>query len=122
MTRFLVPLAILLFAAPLVSLPARATGAIAVDADGGATAEDVGYGFAVNQPDRHRAERDAVRRCESATGNACHPVVWFETCGAYASSRRHHGIGFGDSKHVAIHAALENCDDDHCRIVVAACE
>ena len=98
---------------------AFAFGAIAVDDY--VDAKDPAYGFSINQPSRERAEQVALQYCRRY-GTNCKTVVWFETCGAYASSNRYYGYGYGVSKAVATSNALKMCGRNSCKIVSAECE
>lgn len=99
---------------------AFAFGAIAVDDNEGSRASEVGYGVGFGDS-RREAEREALRQCRASGNRDCRVAVWFETCGAYASSRRHAGIGWGRTLDVARDRALEECGD-RCRIIVSDCE
>lgn len=112
--------AVVVFA--LASGPAFAVGAIAVDDDVGLSADQVGYGYATGADNRKEAEHRAMQACREHGNDSCKVVVWFETCGAYAASKEHSGIGYGASREVAKRQALEQCGTEHCRIVVAECE
>jgi|GEM_PF-589539 hypothetical protein len=106
----------------MLSGPALAVGAIAVDDDVGLSADQVGFGFVIGADDKKEAERGALRECRKQGNDSCKVAVWFEQCGAYAASREHSGIGYGRSKEVARRQALDECGTEHCRIVVAECE
>ena len=101
---------------------ALAAGAIAVDDEQGARATDVGYGFVTGYESRHAAERAAMKECRRHGNRNCTVAVWFETCGAYAGSPTYYGIGWGTSESEAKHAALDQCGESACRIVVSGCE
>lgn len=105
--------------APLAAL--HATGAIAVNDQEGRSASQVGYGISTNKDSRREAEVAAMRACR-ARNDSCKVVVWFEQCGAYASSREHSGIGYGNSERVARAKALDDCGTDRCRIVISGCD
>lgn len=99
---------------------AMAVGAIAVDkAD---SSKEPAYGFSINQPDQRTAERVAVQYCRQYGGSNCQAIVWFQTCGAYANSKRYYGYGYGATKDKAVRDALNMCQSDHCKIVVAQCQ
>jgi Domain of unknown function (DUF4189) len=110
------------FVMTLLSSPALAVGAIAVDDDIGVSADSVGFGYFTGAGDKKEAERGALRECRKHGNDSCKVAVWFDTCGAYAASEKHSGIGYGASKEIARHQALEDCGSEHCRIVVAECE
>jgi hypothetical protein len=95
-------------------------GAIAVDDARGES--DPGYGFFIGAHSREAAERGALRECRRHGNDRCKVAVWFETCGAYAASRRYYGIGWGASMRQARNMALDQCGHERCRIVVARCE
>lgn len=105
----------LLFAS---SVPAFAVGAIAISDSGG---RDPGYGYSVRLPSREQAERVAVRKCRERN-ESCRVVVWFETCGAYATSRERSGIGYGRSQGRAEDQAMDACGSRGCHVVISACE
>ena len=99
---------------------AFAVGAIAVDDSVGDT--DPGYGFVTGEDSESDAKKAALKQCRSSGNDNCKIVVWFKTCGAYASSKKFYGYGFGASKSVATAAALEMCGQNSCKVVVAECE
>lgn len=109
--------------AALLSFPAAAfaAGAIAVDDEEGQSANDVGYGIATGEDSREEAGREALRRCRSASNHSCRVVVRFDQCGAYAVSRGHFGVGWGNSERGAENMALDQCGAN-CRIVISDCE
>ena len=49
-------------------------------------------------------------------------MVWFESCGAYAASKKYYGVGWGASEAKAREMALSRCGNDHCKVVIAECE
>ena len=98
---------------------AFAFGAIAVDDQRGDL--DPAYGFVTGEPSREAAERKAMRYCREH-GKHCKVAVWFETCGAYATSKSHYGYGYGSTKAKATSEALKGCGRRDCQIVVAKCE
>lgn len=104
-----------------ISSGAFAAGAIAVDDEEGQHAEDVGYGIATGENSREEAGREAMRRCRSASNHDCRVVVRFDTCGAYAASRGHWGVGWGTTERRAENMALDQCGAN-CRIVISDCE
>lgn len=103
----------------LASGSAFAFGAIAVDDQVGDT--DPAYGFATGENDKEAAKKKALKYCKEH-GDNCKVVVWFETCGAYASSRKYYGYGYGSTKAKATSEALKMCGRSSCEIVVAECE
>ena len=98
---------------------AFSVGAIAVDDQRGD--RDPAYGFAIGERNRQAAERKALQYCREH-GQHCKVAVWFETCGAYASSRNFYGYGYGSTMEKASTEALRHCGRHECKIVVAKCE
>ena len=98
---------------------AFAIGAIAVDDQEGDT--DPGFGVATGHDTEAAAKAAAMKFCKEA-GNKCEIVGWFKTCGAYASSNKYSGYGFGATKAAAIAKAKDVCGNASCKIVVAECE
>ena len=96
-----------------------AYGAIAVDDSVGET--DPAYGFATGEDTKEAAQRKAMKYCKE-NGENCKVVVWFETCGAYATSKKYYGYGYGSTKAKATADALKMCGRNNCQIVVAECE
>jgi hypothetical protein len=101
-------------------LSAGAVGAIAVDDEEGE--REPGYGFVVGMDNEHEAKAGALRECRKAGNRNCQVAVWFKQCGAYASSRKHSGIGYGATKKQAEARALDDCGTDACRIQISECE
>ncbi|MBF0126198.1 MAG: DUF4189 domain-containing protein [Magnetococcales bacterium] len=99
---------------------AFAFGAIAIDDQRGDV--DPIYGFSVGQDSKADAKRVALEYCEEYGGTQCRTVVWFETCGAVAVSKRYYGYGYGRTKRKAVADALEMCGKKQCQIVAAECE
>lgn len=97
-----------------------AVGAIAVDDEVGET--DPYYGFATGEDSKEDARKMAMQYCREAGGANCRVVVWFETCGAYAASKKYYGYGYGKTKAKATSDALERCANKNCQVVVAECE
>jgi hypothetical protein len=64
---------------------AWATGAIAVDDEAGAKPSDAGYGIGFGDT-KESAQEAALAKCKAFGNESCKVVVWFEKCGAYASS------------------------------------
>lgn len=104
----------------ILPLGAFAAGAIAVDDDEGDT--DPGYGVSTGAASRDQAGKDALAECKKQGNKSCKVVVRFDKCGAYASSKKNSGIGFGSSVGVAKTKALEDCGTSACKIIVAECE
>ncbi len=67
------------------------------------------------------AEGEAVKACKSEGNTNCKVAVSYQTCGAYASSTHHGGIGTGPTKSSAASAALKGCAEGACKVVVAEC-
>jgi Domain of unknown function (DUF4189) len=111
--------ALLLSLTLALSSNAFAIGAIAVD-DSVGDAEP-GYGISVGEETEAAAKKAAMKLCKSANEN-CKIVGWFKTCGAYASSKKYYGYGFGATKAIATKAALEMCGQSSCVIATAECE
>lgn len=99
---------------------AFAAGAIAVDDEAGSKASDVGFGIGTGDT-REAAGSDAVAECRKAGNSNCKVAVRYDTCGAYAASREHSGIGWGSSEGAAKGNALEACGSG-CKIVVSDCQ
>ncbi|MBF0191065.1 MAG: DUF4189 domain-containing protein [Magnetococcales bacterium] len=114
-------LAWMVFAMGLV-LPGSAFsyGAIAIDDQMGEV--DPAYGFSIGQDSKQEAKRVAMRYCKEYGGTNCRMIVWFETCGAVAVSRKYYGYGYGRTKEKAIDDALEMCGHKRCRVVASECE
>jgi len=100
-------------------LTAFAYGAIAVDDEVGE--HDPAYGLSVGEDSKEDAMRQALEYCRE-DGDYCKVVVWFETCGAYASSNKYYGYGYGRTEAIATRRALEMCGNRNCEVVVADCE
>ncbi len=111
---------LLLLASLILPLGAFAAGAIAVDDEEGET--DPGYGVVTGAATRDEAGRDALAECRKQGNKSCKVVVRFDKCGAYASSRKNAGIGFGGTLNLAKAKALEDCGANACKIIVAECE
>lgn len=116
--------AVLLALAVVAAAPgaARAWGAIAVEDERGMAADDVGYGVSVDHDNEDAARAAAMRECRRSDNVDCRVVLTFRACGAYASSRRHSGVGEGSTKERARRAAIDACGHDRCDIVVAECD
>lgn len=99
---------------------AFAAGAIAVDDEEGTKASDVGYGIGSGST-RDEAASAAMKECKKAGNSGCKVVVRYDTCGAYAASKKYSGIGWGKSEDVARSKALDECGSG-CKIVVADCD
>lgn len=110
-----------LLAAVMLFLPlsAFAIGAIAVDDEEGD--EEPGYGYVTGYDSKDEARRGALNECKKSGNKNCKVVAWFETCGAYAVSKKYYGVGWGSTKPKAEAMALEKCEGK-CRIAISDCE
>jgi hypothetical protein len=97
-------------------------GAIAVDDEYDRHADDVGFGYSSGHASEAAARAAAVRECHRSDNEDCRVVLTFRTCGAYAVSRRHFGVGEGWSVRQAERAALDTCAVSSCRVVVSDCD
>ena len=111
---------LLVLASLILPLGAFAAGAIAVDDDEGDS--EPGYGVIVGAKSRDEAGKQALAECRRQGNTGCRVAVRFDQCGAYASSKKHSGTGFGKSVDVARTAAMNECGTKACKIVVAECE
>jgi hypothetical protein len=103
-----------------VSSFAFAIGAIAIDDQVGD--EEAGYGYSIGYDTKAAAQKRALSECRKHGNANCKVMVWFQECGAYASSRKHYGIGWGSTKEDAEEKALEQCNRDSCEVKVSGCE
>lgn len=103
----------------MTPISAFAVGAIAVDDQMGD--RDPAYGLSIGEDTKDDAKKQALKFCRE-NGENCKVVVWFETCGAYASSSKYYGYGYGKTKAIATSKALEMCGKKSCELVVADCE
>jgi hypothetical protein len=99
---------------------AFAVGAIAIDDQMGD--DDPAYGVSVGEDTKEEAKRAALKYCKEEGGSNCRSVVWFETCGAVAVTKKYYGYGYGKTKAIATAKALEMCGRNSCNIVAAECE
>jgi hypothetical protein len=108
----------LLFAFLTLSLTSTVygVGAIALSDDG----EDY-WGLYTGADSIDEAKREAKKLCAEAGGKGCKARVWFEKCGAIATSEEYYGIGYGKSRLIAEKKALEDCDDK-CEVATSECE
>ncbi|MGY8904251.1 MAG: DUF4189 domain-containing protein [Burkholderiales bacterium] len=104
----------------VLPLGAFAAGAIAVDDDEGDTS--AGYGIVTGADSREAAAKEALAECRKSGNKGCKVVVRFDKCGAYASSAKVFGIGYGSSLAAARKMALDECGSGSCKIAVAECE
>lgn len=102
----------------LIPASAFAIGAIAVDDSVGDT--DPGYGFVTGEDSESAAKSAALKQCKSSGNDNCKVVVWLKTCGAYASSKKFYGWGYGNTKAAAESMARDKCST--CKIVISECE
>ncbi len=107
-------------AALAVSGSAFGVGSIAIDDQMGD--DEPAYGIATGEDTKEVAQRNAVKYCKEYGGRNCRSVVWFETCGAVAVTKKVYGYGYGKTKAVATAKALEMCGKNNCNIVAAECE
>ena len=112
----------LLFASLALALPvlSMATGAIAVDDQQGD--EEPGYGIAVGKDGKDAAQKAALAECRKAGNKNCKSMVWFEGCGAYASSANFYGVGYGKTQKAAEKMAKDNCGKSSCEVKVSECD
>lgn len=99
---------------------AWAEGAIAVDDQSGSKPSDAGYGIGFGDS-KESAQTAALKQCKEAGNNDCKVIVWFNKCGAYASSNEKYGIGWGESEDIAKSRALETCGNSNCKVVASDC-
>ncbi len=111
---------IALVASLVLPLKAFAVGAIAIDDELGE--DEPAYGFATGEDNKNDAKKSALKFCKEAGGANCKFVVWFETCGAVAVSKKYYGYGYGKTKAIATAKALEMCGQNSCKVTVAECE
>ncbi|MGE0565913.1 MAG: DUF4189 domain-containing protein [Pseudolabrys sp.] len=107
-----------LFVSPSLSYGA---GAIAVDDEAGEATDSIGYGSATGYGSREEAGVAAMQQCRAEGNRNCRVVVRFDTCGAYAVSRGHFGVGWGSTAGEARAMALDACGAN-CRVAIAECE
>lgn len=98
---------------------AFAIGAIAVDDSAGE--KDPAWGISTGEDTEAKAKSAALKACKE-NGENCKVVGWFKTCGAYASSAKNYGYGFGATKAVATTKAMEMCGQNSCKLITAECE
>ncbi len=103
-----------------VSGTASAAGAIAVIDEEGVGAKDVGYAVGRGET-QDKAVKDAFAECKKLNMKGCKVAVKYDECGAYAASKERFGIGDGDTDAEAKKAALKNCGNTSCRIVISDC-
>lgn len=115
--RYLLAAAFLAMAVPFT---ASAAGAIAVDDEEGET--EPGYGFVTGYDSRDEAGRAAMKECRKSGNTNCQVVARFDKCGAYASSKKYAGAGWGSSKKAAEKMALDKCGHQRCQVRVSDCE
>ena len=103
-----------------VPFTAAAAGAIAVDDEVGET--EPGYGFVTGYDTRDEAARAAIKECRKSGNKNCQVVARFDKCGAYASSKKYAGAGWGTTKRAAEKMALEKCGNQRCEVRVSDSE
>jgi hypothetical protein len=103
-----------------VPLSASAAGAIAVDDQVGD--KEPGYGFATGHKNRDDAGRAAMKECRKSGNDSCKIVARFDNCGAYASSKKYSGAGWGKTQKAAERMALEKCGHERCKVHVSECD
>ena len=99
---------------------AGAVGAIAVDNQQGDGSP--GYGIVTGKGSQREAEGAAMAECRRKGNERCRIAVWFNGCGAYASSSRTYGVGWGRTVEIASANAMEKCDQRSCKVHVAGCD
>ena len=112
--------ALALVAVLTASGAAFAAGAIAVDDEQGTKASEVGYGVGEGST-REEAAAMALKNCKESGNSSCQVVVRYDTCGAYAGSKKYAGKGWGKTDEIAKKKELDECGDSACRIIVADC-
>jgi hypothetical protein len=112
----------LLLVSIAAALPAfvYATGAIAIDEQRGD--DEPGYGIAVGQDGKDEAQKAALAECRKAGNKNCKVRVWFDGCGAYASSTNFYGVGYGKTLKAAEKMALDSCGKASCEVKVSECD
>lgn len=121
MTKIQSLLAALTFSMALVTpFSAMAVGAIAVDDEAGST--DAGFAVVTGYDSESAAKAAALKECRAAGNESCKVAVWFKTCGAYAASSEHYGIGYGNTQQIAQSKAVEDCGGGSCKVLVSDCE
>ncbi len=103
-----------------IPFQACAAGAIAVDDQVGDA--EPGYGFITGADTREEAGKAAMKECRKSGNKNCQIVARFDTCGAYASSKKYSGAGWGKTQKAAEKMALEKCGSERCKVQVAECE
>jgi hypothetical protein len=115
--KFLLAAAALACAIPF---QASAAGAIAVDDEVGD--KEPGYGFVTGYDNRDAAGKAAMKECRKSGNSNCQVVARFDQCGAYASSKKYSGAGWGKTQKAAEKMALEKCGHERCKVHVSDCE
>jgi Domain of unknown function (DUF4189) len=111
--------ALLFVASFIVPVSAFAIGAVAVDTSVQTT--EPAYGYSIGHRTQAAAEQAALEYCQEHADN-CKVIFWFKTCGAYATSKKYYGYGYGNTKAEATANALKMCARNSCEVVVAKCE
>jgi hypothetical protein len=100
---------------PTKHVYAATVDAIAVDDDTGTSGGDAGYG--TGEGDSAKEAQDmAMKNCTKNGNKHCEVVATYDHCGAYASSRKHAGVGTGSSKNAAKEKAMDECGNDSCKV------
>ena len=97
-----------------------AVGAIAIDDEAGV--EDPGYGIAIGKASKEAATKEALAQCKKAGNDNCKVKVWFDGCGAYATSKNFYGVGYGSTQKIAESKALNECGKTSCEVKVSECD
>ena len=103
---------------PLPPVWANRYGAIATDIP------NRSGGISINQPDRSRAEQEAVANCQSNGGSNCSiEISYGNGCVALVGGKTGHNAKAGPTIEAATQAAMKVCDaaDTHCQVTYAAC-
>ena len=99
---------------------ASSVDAIAVDDDENTRGGNAGWGTGEGDTAKE-AQEMALKNCRKSGNKGCEVAVTYKQCGAYASSRKHAGIGTGASEKEAKAKAMDDCGNDSCKIVVSDC-
>ncbi|MDH4394782.1 MAG: DUF4189 domain-containing protein [Limnobacter sp.] len=102
-------------------LYSHAFGAIAADSRW--VQNTIGHGMFTGASNPAEASQEAMKACTEAGNSSCKIVLQFsQKCGAFAWSREYEGVGTGPSLALAEQAALQNCGNGICKIIVSDCE
>ncbi len=112
----------LLVLAATLAITSTSFAATAIAVDDEAGSRDAGYGLGGGD-NMSEATKEAMKNCKQAGNSSCQIVLKFEKgCGAYANSKSYAGVGKGSTKKAAETAALEECGNSACKILVSDCE